>query len=118
MKFEVKTIQFAPNIYKKSFKRRFEFESISLKLQRAIKSLKKKKEKEEREKEGKKGGALGRLWKEKKKGAVWEKSLGRWKKHSSLWQPRKLKIYGQLEVHSGSPQGEPELEIWQKIQRA
>jgi hypothetical protein len=61
MKFEVKTIQFAPNIYKKSFKRRFEFESISLKLQRAIKSLKKKKEKEEREKEGKKGGALGRL---------------------------------------------------------
>ncbi len=67
MKFEVKTIQFAPNIYEKSFKRRFEFESISLKLQRPIKSPKKKKEKEEREKEGKKGGALGRLWKEKEK---------------------------------------------------
>jgi hypothetical protein len=60
MKFEVKIIQFAPNIYKKSFKRRFEFESISLKLQRPIKSPKKKKKKK-RKREGKKGGALGRL---------------------------------------------------------
>jgi hypothetical protein len=71
----------------------------------------------ERERRGKGGRSLGSLWKKKKKQGQCDflepKFWADQKEHSALGQSRNFLIFGQLQAHSGSSEGEQDLAIWQ-----
>ncbi len=115
MKFEIKKIQFALNMFKKNLEDSLNFERAPCKLQRPIKSQKQWKEREGSENGRSWGRAWSCLWKITRavrfSGAkVWADQT----KHSHLGRPGNTKIVANLKlIRALVPQVKLDLASWQ-----